>query len=480
MIRRDFDAARGREFDLLVIGGGIYGVALLREAAVRGLSACLCEAGDFGGGTSWNSLRIAHGGLRYLQTGDLPRFFQSVAARRSFARRFPQLVRPLECVMPLYGRGLRRTSVLRVALFANDMLSSGRNGGLSEGTRIPGGRIIDPATTRRRFPGVPGDLLEGAACWSDYRMVSSERILMELLRDGCRRGAVALNYAPVAELVQEGGVVRGGIVLDSPTNERNTIAARTVVNCAGPWVRSMVQGRGGDLDALFRPSLAFNLLLDRAPPGDGALAVSAPGSDSPVLFLLPQDDGLLAGTMHVARPVDCTDALPAEGEISDFLDTLNLAIPGLAVRPEHVRRVFAGLLPVAEAGTTILARREVILDHGRRGGLRRLYSVSGIKWTTATAVAGKTLDLLGISGAGDENVVPLSQATGLLTDVRQLWSADTATLALHLRQVIAEESVVQADDLVLRRTNWATTASDLDSVRSRVAQLVARGAGETP
>src|SRR5688500_16787116 len=108
VIVRDVAATSRREFDLVIIGGGIHGVALLHEAARRGVAACLCEARDFGGATSWNSLRILHGGLRYLQTLDLVRFFDSVAARRRLALMFPRLVRPLTCLMPLYGNSLRR------------------------------------------------------------------------------------------------------------------------------------------------------------------------------------------------------------------------------------------------------------------------------------------------------------------------------------------------------------------------------------
>ena len=476
MIKRDIDAACGREFDLIVVGGGIYGVSLLREAARRGLSACLCEAGDFGGGTSWNSLRIVHGGLRYLQTADLRRFFQSVAARRRVARQFPTLVRPLECLMPLYGQGMKRTSVMRMALLANDLLSAWRNWGVAEAARLPVGRVLDVAATKRVFPRVRADGLEGAALWSDFSMLSSERIVIELLHDACRHGAVALNYAAVTEVVSEGRVARGVRLRDTISGEVRVCAAQSVVNCAGPQVRSLVHGKGGDVEQLFQPSLAFNLMLDIHVPCDCALAVAPPQPGAPVLFVIPQGGNLLAGTMHLPRPAETTEAVPTDAEVKSFLGLLNAAIPRLEARPDNVRRVFAGLLPATAAGSTDLVKREVLLDHGRTSGLERLYSISGVKFTTADDVARQALEMMGAGDKfGDEaSELSLSPATNVLTDARTLWDADASTVGAALKRVIEEEAVQSLDDLVVRRSNWATTETDLDRVRERV-ELLANG-----
>ena len=126
MIRRDPVAVDRSHFDLVVIGGGVYGIALALEAARRRLGVLLVERRDFGGETSWNSLHIIHGGLRSLQTMDLHRFREMVTERRWWLQEFPDLVEPLPCLMPLYGRGLRRPGVLRIALRVTDLLSSGR------------------------------------------------------------------------------------------------------------------------------------------------------------------------------------------------------------------------------------------------------------------------------------------------------------------------------------------------------------------
>ena len=134
MIRRDPDAAVSREHDLIVVGGGIYGACLAVEPARRGLRPLLLERGDFCAATTWNSLRILNGGFRYLTKRDLPRFRESGSECRWFSRTFPDLVRPIECLMPLYGEGLKRPVFLASALWLNDRLSSERRWIESSGT----------------------------------------------------------------------------------------------------------------------------------------------------------------------------------------------------------------------------------------------------------------------------------------------------------------------------------------------------------
>jgi glycerol-3-phosphate dehydrogenase len=471
MISRDLAAATRQEFDVVVVGGGIYGVSLLQEAVRRGLTACLCEADDFGGGTSWNSLRIVHGGLRYLQTLDLRRFLQSVSARRRLALQFPALLRPLECLMPLYAEGMKRRSVMRVALVLNDLLSGHRNRGVVASVHLPGGRVLGAQETLDRFPQVRDGGLEGSAMWTDYFMLSSERILMELLRDACRRGATALNYAPVQELLVDGDVARGVRVRDRIDGGDFEIVGRAVVNCAGPRVRALAAGRGGDSDELFRPSLAFNILLDRTLPTRSALAVAAPEAGAPVLFVVPQEHGLLAGTLHVPRPPETLEARVSEAEVARYLDLLNQSIPGLDAGLRHVQRVFAGLLPASTPHGSDLVKREVLRDHGKTAGLRRLYSVCGVKFTTANDVACQVLAMIGIAAQprSDPDPLPLSGVTDWLIDADRIHRATADEVAATMRRVVAEESVHCLDDLVLRRTNWAVTGAPLDTLRSKVA-----------
>ncbi|RPH57928.1 FAD-dependent oxidoreductase, partial [bacterium] len=163
VIDRDPDDAAAGSSDLLVIGGGMYGAVLALEAARRGISTLLLERGDFGRETTWSSLRILHGGLRYLQRLDLPRFRESVGERRWFLRCFPDLVEPLPCLMPLHdpprGGRLRRPGIFRFALRVNDLLARER--------ALPPGRLLSAAETVELFPGVDRAGLRGGALWYD-------------------------------------------------------------------------------------------------------------------------------------------------------------------------------------------------------------------------------------------------------------------------------------------------------------------------
>ncbi len=350
----------------------------------------------------------------------------------------------------------------------------GETSGLVEAVHLPGGRMLDVADTQREFPSVRTAGLQGAACWSDYFMVSSERMLMERLHDACSQGSMAINYAPVEDIAIEGKTARGLQVRDRLSGKSFTIIARQVVNCAGPRLREFARGRGGDAERLFHPSLAFNLLLDATLPDGKALAVSSPHPKAPVLFLLPQPGALLAGTLHLPRADDVVEARPTVAEIQHFLDLLNAAVPGLGATPDRVRRVFAGLLPAAAAGSAELARREVIFDHGALGGVQGLYSVSGVKFTTAGEVARRTLARMGHAERRAEPIseMRLSRGTYILTDSRRLWTVDEATLGSILRRIVKEESVHCLDDLVLRRSNWAVAEPDLERLRERVARFV--------
>jgi glycerol-3-phosphate dehydrogenase len=480
VITRDITGALSRSFDLVVVGGGIYGASVLYEASRRGLSACLVEANDFGGGTSWNSLRIVHGGLRYLQGFDLKRFFQHVASRRQVAHRFPQLVRVLPCVMPLYGQGLMRPSTMWAALLANDVLSSARNRGLREQVAIPAGDVLGRDKTMREFPFVRSEGLQGAARWADYFMVSSERIVIELLRNSCRQGAVALNYTRAEGFSEDAGRVSGVRVRDSITGSSGTIRAKTVINCTGPWVSApLANGATNGASTTssaraalptFWPSLAFNLLIDLALPTTSALAVAAPERGSQMLFLVPQKRTALAGTLHLPRPPGTTVAQPEPQEIEFYLSQLRAALPGCQPR---VTRVFAGLLPAEQANSAALAKREILFDHGAQGGLKGLYSVAGVKFTTASDVAVDALAMSGLSPrAAPDPELPTSSATSLLIDATRFLAADAKDAREALLQTIREECVQSVDDLVQRRSNWATGDEDLELLRRRVGQLV--------
>ncbi len=482
VIRRHPAGAAERDHDLVVVGGGIHGAMVALEAARRGYRPLLLERRDFGGATTWSHLRILHGGLRYLQGLDLVRFRESVRERRWWSARFPELVAPLPCLMPLYGDGLRRPAVLRAALALNDLLSWDRNHRVPEAVRVPPGRVVSPVTVVERFPDVPRDGLRGGALWHDVSLERPQRLVMEVLRWACAAGATCLNYVEATGVERRDGRVSAVVARDRAAGEELAFRTRRVVNCAGPWARGLARELHEDHPPLFRPSLAFNLLLEVPAPSPDAVAVEPDGGRT--YFLRPWRGRLMAGTFHAPRsglpePAEEVSARPEEVEA--FLGELRRAVPALNLERERVVREYAGLLPVEREGTVELTDRPVILDHGSAGGPDGLVSVSGVKLTTARAVAIQVLrstfggELRPRSEAPSARVrPPPAEPPSAAAFLRLLEDAPPEATA-RLRELAEREAVVRPEDLLWRRTDWS---EDLEfaELRARVPSLLSESA----
>ena len=460
IIRNPVKAAE-RKYDLIIVGGGIYGVMLCLEASRRNLHSLLLEKCDFGEHTSFNSLRILHGGLRYLQTLDLHRFRESVGERRWFLQTFPDLVKPLPCLMPLYANGLRRPLVLQAALWANHTLSRRRNIGLRSDRHLPPGQVIDAEDTWEIFRYVNSQGLRGGAIWYDASMPDSQRLLIEVLRWACELGATALNYVEACHLMKSKGRVIGVIGVDRETCEAYEFMADIVVNACGPWCRDVATRFGHNEPSLFKPSLAWNVLLNREALSEYAVAVAPKKRKPPITyFLIPWKGRLVAGTGHVPFLGNIEKPMPSAEELREFLNDINLAVPCLDLSMDDILYVFSGLLPVNEEASTNLRSREVIVDHSVRGGSQGFYSISGVKFTTARLVAEKALNqIYPERRAPMYSVRTLSTAHPVVQWSRGIFAANCLSLADKsrwqdaLRTLVVEEAVQHLDDLIFRRTN---------------------------
>ena len=375
------------QVDAVIIGGGIYGLMTALEAGKAGRRALVLERGTIGGATSANWFRILHGGLRYLQSGDIPRFRESVAERRWFQRFAPDLVRPMRFLMPLYGNGVRRPAVFRAAFFADATLGARRNAGLGPDQRLPRGRVLGAAATRALYPGVRPEGLRGGALWYDAIADDGARLMARIRAQAESLGARVLEQTEALELVAEHDRVAG--VAARRGDDTQVYRAPVVINAAGPWSAALAARFGDPVPQLFRPSLGFNLLLDKPPPADAGVAVSPPGTANPTLFVYPHEGRMFAGTWYASRPQGSNEAVASEAEIDAFLDALNTAAPALDAHRRDVKAVYPGLLPAQNTGGVDLSDREIIRDHGAEGGPAGLFSVSGVKFTTARRVAEK-------------------------------------------------------------------------------------------
>ena len=381
-------------YDLVVVGGGIYGACAAWEGALRGLRVALIEAADFGGATSGNSLRTLHGGLRHLQRLDLKRLRESVRERREWLRLAPHLARPLRFILPTQGQGLRGPLVMRTALRVNDLLSADRNRGVREDRRLPRGKLLSETAARAALAGLELEGCNGAAAWHDAVCLNTERLLLSVITAASDAGAHVVNYVRATGLLAHRSRIRGVHARDELSGREIELRARFVINAAGPWVEDWLPAGAGRPDApLFRASRAFNLLTRPLPFPDGVgLTVHARGHDA-TYFILPWNGHSLIGTRHLRCDPSTRSSDVMSEEVLAFVSDLNTVLGSHRLTGGDVRGVFSGLLPEAEDSSSTevaLERDPQVIDHDP-AGLRGLVSVVGVKWTIAPAVAAQAV-----------------------------------------------------------------------------------------
>lgn len=422
-MRREIERLANEPFDVLVVGGGVLGACVARDAAMRGLRTALVESEDFGAGASWNCLKILHGGLRYLQHLDLSRARRSIRERSFWLRAAPHLAEPLPVVVPSSGDGLTsRTSVLFGALLVNDLVSMDRNRGLSPGRRIPGARIRSRREVLRQLPELADSGVRGGVEFHDALMYSAERLVLSVVKSAVRHGAVAVNHASFERGVVADGRVTGARVRDRVGGSTFTVRAGAVVNAAGAAAGACAARLGPGTSAPdVGMSVAVNVGIPRL-PHDRALAVEGRTGGSGTLrpgrrrlLLVPWRDLTLVGTGHF--PFDGpADAFDEPGPYVDrFVDEVRATVPGLSGRLEDLRLVHSGLLPARSLsdGGVDLVKHPVVVDHAEEGAAGAVTALS-VKFTTARAVAEELIDR--VSARLDAAVGPCRTASDPLED----------------------------------------------------------------
>lgn len=405
-MERDLNRLSGEEFDVLIVGGGIYGAFAAWDASMRGLKVALVEQGDFMSGTSSNSLKILHGGLRYLQDmrPDLVR--KMVRERRAMMRVAPHLVRPMPFVLPTRGLGSRSRMALKLALALNDLLSADRNNGLPVDLHLPPGEVITVGQFADWFP-IYADRqgANGAALWYDAQILDTERYGITVLKSAFLEGACLANYVRATQILHQDGKVRGVSAIDLTSAEEFTIRAKVVVNACGPWVNELL--RESDVAPLrlgFIPSIGMNLVLDDLGL-DRALGFSLDqpaeqgarhGAKNPILFLVPWNGCTILGTVHSGFTGDASELTVDWDQAADLLRGLNLRLEIPELSTDDVRSVHMGILPAQHvhqpASEVQLVREGRVEDH-RADGLDGLISMLGVKFTCAREVAERAVDL---------------------------------------------------------------------------------------
>ena len=371
-----------KEFDLLVIGGGITGAAVARDASLRGFSTALVEKGDFGSGTSSRSTRLIHGGIRYLEYGEFKLVFDASSERRLMRKIAPRLVRPLAFLYPLYRGQKPAAWKLRTGMVLYDALSLFRN--------VQRHRWLSPSEVQRREPLVAGRGLLSAARYYDAQ-VDDARLTLLTAKAAHVHGAVMANHARVVGLMKAGGRVAGAQVVDEVSGREIEVRAKVVVNATGVWVDDV---RGMDEQAqqpMIRPTKGVHLVIPRARLYSHHAVIFNVPRDGRHIFMIPWGDFTLIGTTDTDYDSDRDDPTASLDDVEYLLEAVQHTFPGAQVQHDDVISTWAGLRPLVSApgSPSALSRQHVILESPSG-----LITVTGGKLTIQRMMGEQVTDLV--------------------------------------------------------------------------------------
>lgn len=396
-MKRNVERLANQKFDVLVVGGGIHGALTAWDAALRGVSVALIERGDFGSGTSQNSLKIIHGGLRYLQDGNLSRIRMMARERTTWMKIAPHLIHPLSCLMPTTQKMSRSRLAMGFALMANDFLSFDRNKLADPEKDVLDGILVSQRELSRILPGFDISTSTGAAVWYDAQIYNSERLLLEFILSAVQTGAEVANYVEAISFLQQGNRIIGVRAKDFQTGQIFEIQSKLVINCAGAWMNCLLEKVA--LHSEYATSVAMNVVVDQVWSDVAVGLTSQPVNGRPpqVLFIVPWRNKSLIGTCHFPWYDAPHTFKLSEALVQEFLVQINSAHPPCKLSLQDVRNVNWGFLPVSQADANKqpvrLTRDGVVIDHQKKHGISGLISILGVKYTTARVVAEQAMDL---------------------------------------------------------------------------------------
>ncbi|UCG86245.1 MAG: glycerol-3-phosphate dehydrogenase/oxidase [Gemmatimonadota bacterium] len=320
--------------DLLVIGAGITGAAVARDAAMRRIRTAILDKGDFGSGASSRSSRMLHGGLQYLEHGHLRWVFKASGERRILLRIAPHLVWPCRFVFPLHEGGRIGWHRLVAGLWIYDALAAFSK---AEHHRILGKRAMRRAEPRLKSRG-----LKGGASYYDAQC-DDARLTLATVRSAHKHGALAANYVQVERLEIADGQVRGARVTDLVTGMSHTIHAHVVVNATGPWAKGIRDQVGGGPSLQSMKSVYIAVARQRM-GNQGALTITSP-VDGRIIFILPWGNLSYVGPVHSISQTPPDEAYASSADVVYLLRSANALFPDARLTPEDVVATWTGLHP---------------------------------------------------------------------------------------------------------------------------------------
>ena len=464
-MRRDLRQLADNHFDILIIGGGILGAGVARDATLRGLRVALVDQADFASGTSSRSTKLIHGGFRYLEHGAFGLVAESCRERRILQQLAPHLVKPQPFLFTVYEGDARPLWQVRAGMTLYDLLARYRN------TRPH--QSLSATRTLLKEPTLRRQGLRGSVLFYDCQE-DDARFCLENILDAAERGAAVANYCAVTGFeVREERIVAVQIT-DRLRSDTFEIHANTIVNAAGPWVADVAGLAPFAKDSLrLSPTKGVHLLLPRLTQGNG---IFWQARDGRLVFVVPWLDCTILGATDTDYTGDAGDVHADAGDVDYLLTELRRAMPDVAADESAIITSFAGVRPLLHSAgaPTNRSREHRIVQQGRN-----LFSVAGGKYTTYRAIAEQVVDAIGARRQrGLSATMPLpvhrpAPSGAMIAPTPDVWESDI----LHAGEY---EMATSVSDVMRRRTSLALSRFGDQAVAEKVAAILASILGWNP
>ena len=449
------NALRGASFDIAIIGGGIIGAGIARDAALRGLSVALFERADYGGGTTSGSTRLIHGGLRYLEMLDFGLVRMDLRERETLLRIAPHLVRPLEFLIPFYDRNLLDRWKLHAGMILYEALSYDKS--------LPRYRKLSRKQVLECEPQLGSKGLQGGVTYYDAQAPSPERLAIANIVDARDHGAVTLNYAEVIAAIREGERIAGIRVRDVLDGDEVDVRARMVVNASGPWFDRVA--RAIDPEAPVRIRMTKGVHFACPPLTNRAVVLFSP-VDGRLFFVIPWLGLGWVGTTDTDYQDDPQNAHADAQDVTYLLNSTAPFVPG--VRDTEIYWTNAGV-------------RSLVMRPGRPSAVSRTHRVE-IRPGLASVLGGKITGYRAIAEEVTDKVArELGSTRPCTTAETPLPGASEANLTPSLEALVERaarrEQCIHLSDFMLRRTTLGFTPDQGRSVVDEAARLLGNKLG---
>ena len=325
--------AESTDFDIAIIGAGVNGAGIARDAALRGLRVAIFDKRDMCTGCSWISSRLIHGGLRYLEYGEIPLVYESLHERRNLRLTAPHLVEPLRICLPIFEGARRGPLLIRMGMIAYDLLSIRKT--------VPNHEMLSGAEMQQQEPGLRPDGLRGAARYYDAQVAFAERLVLENLISAKAEGAAVKTHCEVTEIRVSAGAVESLVYKDNIGGREHEISVGTVVNAAGPWVDKVLQTAPGPTTRHIGGTKGSHIIVNRfdGAPSDAFYVEAA--ADGRPFFIIPWNRQYLIGTTDIRYDGDLDEIRVSDAEVEYLLDETNRVFPRAQLAKKSINYAYA-------------------------------------------------------------------------------------------------------------------------------------------